>query len=572
MNPSRLVACLGRVRLAAPLIAVVALSACGGGGDGGGNPPSPTSVTVSGRITFDRIPFKSTGLGLNPGAPIESPARLVIVEALDASSNTILATTATDANGDYSLQVPSNRSVKIRAKAQMMQSGAAPTWNFRVLNNTNSNALYALDGSAFNTGTANSTRNLRAASGWGTTSYTGSRAAAPFAILDTVYSARSLVLSAAANTAFPALDLFWSDANKPTVGKFCTTTGDIGTTFFTSGGSDADNCTADGALQTGIYILGDFSQGDTDEFDQHVIAHEFGHYIENAFSRSDSPGGEHGTVDRVDLRLAFSEGWSNAYSGMVLNDPVYRDSDGGVSGEGGFDMESDDLAVKGWFSESSVHQVLWDIFDNVADASDQVSLGFTPMYSVLTGPQKTTDALTSVFSFADALRTANPAEQAGIDALLGSQSISGTGAFGDREMNAGGSDTALPIYQGIEPNQTPLPLVCGSGADDSRNKLGYRRFLTLNLTAPATLTITVTGAVDGADPSSVAASDPDIFVRRRGAMVQRGEATTEIPGSSETIDHKLYDAGLYIIEVFDFAFTATNANVPHCMTVSVTGG
>lgn len=574
MNPFRLAARLGRARLAVPLLATVALSACGGGsGGGGGTPPPPAAVTVSGRITFDRIPFKSSGTGLNPTAPIESPARLVMVEALDAASSAVLASTATDANGDYSLQVPSNRSVKIRAKAQMTKSGAAPTWDFRVLNNANGGALYALDGSVFDTGTASSTRNLRAASGWGTTSYTGQRAAAPFAILDTVYSARSLILSGAASAAFPALNLYWSDANKPTVGTFCTTSGDIGTTFFTSGGNDAGNCTTHGALQAGIYILGDFTQGDTDEFDQHVIAHEFGHYVENSFSRSDSPGSEHRTTDQVDMRLAFSEGWGNAYSGMVLNDPLYRDSDGGVSNEGRFNMETDNPAVTGWFSEFSVDEVLWDLFDSVDDAGDQITLGFAPIYSVMTGAQKNTEALTSIFSFADALRStllsANPSQAAALDALLGNEGISASNAFGDQESNAGGSSTALPIYQGIDPNQTPL-LVCGSGADDSRNKLGYRRFLTLNLAAPAILTITATGAPDVNDPLAVAASDPDILVHRRGAVVQRGENSTNVPGSTETLDHKSFEAGLYIIEVYDYAIS--NVNVPHCMTVSVTSG
>lgn len=570
MKPSRLAACLGQVRLAAPLMAAVALSACGGGGDGGGN-PSPASVTVSGRITFERIPFKSNGLGLNPAAPIESPARLVTVEALDAasSSSTILASTATDANGDYSLQVPPNRSVKIRAKAQMTKSGAVPTWNFRVLNNTNGNALYALDGSAFDSGTTNSTRNLRALSGWGTTSYTGTRAAAPFAILDTVYSARSLILSAAAATVFPALDLFWSPSNRPTAGQFCTSSGDIGTTFFSAGGADADNCTTGGALTAGIYILGDFAggSGDTDEFDQHVIAHEFGHYVENSFSRSDSIGSDHGGLDRLDLRLAFSEGWGNAYSGMVLNDPLYRDSDRGVDTEGRFNLETDNTAMQGWFSEFSVHEILWDLFDSVADAGDQVALGFGPIYSVLTGGQRTTDALTSIFSFADVLRSANPAQAAGIDALLSGESIAIANAFGDGEGNSGGSATALPIYQDVSPNQPPL-LVCGSGADASRNKLGYRRFLRLNLSAAATLAITVTGAVDSGNPGSVAATDPDVFVYRRGALVQLGQGT----GQTETIPQTAFGAGLHIVEVFDYDFTAANANVPHCMTVAISGG
>ena len=79
----------------------------------------------------------------------------------------------------------------------------------------------------------------------------------------------------------------------------------------------------------GIYILGDFTAlgGDTDEFDQSVIAHEFGHYVEDRFGRSDSIGGDHGgSATLLDLRVAFGEGWGNAFSGMVLGDPIYRDS------------------------------------------------------------------------------------------------------------------------------------------------------------------------------------------------------------------------------------------------------
>lgn len=523
-------------------------------------------VTVSGKITFDRIPFKTTGAGLNPGAPVESPARQVVVEALDASSgDAVLASTSTDTAGDYSLQVPANRNVKIRAKAQMQKIGTAPTWNFRVLDNTFSDALYTLDGPASSTGTANSTRNLRATSGWGTTSYTGTRAAAPFAILDTVYRAKELILTGAASSAFADLNLYWSSTNRPTSGVFCTSNGDIGTTFYTGGATNAGNCTQNGALLAGIYVLGDFTQGDTDEFDQHVIAHEFGHYVEDKFSRSDSVGGQHGGGDRLDLRVAFGEGWGNAYSAMVLADPAYRDSFAGIASESGFNLETDNIAVEGWFSEFSVGEILWDIFDTAADTGDQVSLAFPPIFAVLTGAQRQTDALTSIFSFADALRAANSAQAAGINALLSGELISVSDAFGSGETNAGGSATALPIYQDIAPNQ-PIP-VCGSGTDSNRNKLGYRRFLRLTLTNAANaLTITATGAVDPGTPGSVAATDPDIFVHRRGEVVQFSEEV----GPTETIDQKPFAAGLHIIEVYDFDLSGTSST-PHCMTVSVTG-
>ena len=112
------------------------------------------------------------------------------------------------------------------------KTGAAPSWNFQVLNNTGGDALYVLDGGAAGSGTANSTRNLHAPSGWGSTGYTGVRAAAPFAILDTVYKAKELALSAKADSVFPALDLYWSPQNRPS-SSFCPDVGDVVSSLYT---------------------------------------------------------------------------------------------------------------------------------------------------------------------------------------------------------------------------------------------------------------------------------------------------------------------------------------------------
>ena len=549
-------------------IATLTLSACGGGGgnDGGGgsNPPPPaTSVTISGKITFDRIPFKASGSGLDAASPVESPARQVTVEALDGS--TVLASTVTDNAGNYSVTVPASRSVKIRAKAEMVKSDSAPTWTFRVRNNTNSNALYALDGEAASSGTSNSTRNLHATSGWGTTSYTGTRAAAPFAILDTVYAAKQLILQAVPTTAFPELDLFWSTTNKDVINTsgnvlLCTNDGQIGTTFYTPDVSNAGNCTANGSLGAGIYILGDFAggSGDTDEFDQHVIAHEFGHYVEDKFSRADSIGGTHSSSDRLDARVAFGEGWGNGYSGMVLNDPQYRDSYSGITGTTGFSLETDN-GNDGWYSEFSVQEILWDLFDSVNDGADTISLGFGPIYSAMTGGQKTTDAFATIYTFADALRAANPSQTAAINALLTGENIATTDIWGSAETNSGGSTTALPIYADLVPNQSPI-YVCGSGTDEDRNKLGYRRYLRLNLTTAAALTIQATGAANPSVSGSQAASDPDIAIYRRGQLEQLSQET----GASETITQQPLAAGMHIVEVYDYEL----GPAPHCMTVS----
>lgn len=532
------------------------LGGCGGSGDdGGGTPPPANSVTISGRITFDRIPFSTTGTGLNPAAPVESPAKQVTVEALDASGgDAILATTATDDSGNYSLQVPANRTVKIRAKAEMVKVGTAPTWNFRVLNNTNGNALYALDGDAASSGTASSTRNLRATSGWGGSSYTATRAAAPFAILDTVFSSKQLVLAAKNSTSFPPLDVYWSPENRPAGG--CTTNGNIGTTFYTTGATIADdvNCTPAAALPAGIYVLGNFgSNGDTDEFDQHVIAHEFGHYIEHEFSRSDSIGGTHGGLDRLDLRVAFGEGWGNAYSGMVLKDPIYRDSAGGVSTETRFNMENDAASPEGWYAEFSVGEILWDLFDGTNDGADTIEMGFGPIYSVMTDEQRNTEAMTSIFSFATALKADNPASTAGINALLTGESISGTDAFGTGESNDGGIAAALPVYETISVGDTVQ--VCSRNGDSSRNKLGFRRLLRMNMPSSGARSISVTGPAD---------SDPDIYVYRNGSIVAVSDGSD--PGS-ELLPAEVFAAGLHIIEVYDYNIPVAGS----CLNVSVSG-
>lgn len=568
---------LGPVRSAIiAAFAAVLLAACGGGGGGGGGQPPPQSVTISGRITFDRIPFDATaGNGLNPApaAIVESPAREVTVQAIAQPGGAVLAETTTDSNGSYSLSVAPNTNLLIRARAEMIKTGTAPTWNFSVRNNTNSDALYALDGAAASSGTANSTRDLRAPTGFGTTSYTGERAAAPFAILDTVFKAKQLVLSATPSAAFPALSLFWSEDNRPTAGRFCPDDGDIGTSsYIVFTGGEADNCTPPRTNNPdGIYILGDFTIGDTDEFDESVIAHEFGHYIEDRFGRSDSIGGAHsGSDSLLDLRVAFGEGWGNAFSSMVRNDPIYRDSFDGVQSDFHLDMESDDQNNEGWFSEASVEEILWDLFDSTNEPGDTITLGFAPIYAVMTGAQVTTDALTSIYTFITGLRAANPASAVDINNLVTGEKIFGSGDFGVGETNDGGSvngdPAVLPVYKPID-TTGPVSVCSRSPAGDaSSNKLGNRVFLRFDVAAPRSVSIQVTGAAT--ENGSVPATDPDIFVLRRGTLAALG--VSSVPGT-ETIPQTMLPAGTYIIEVYDFNIDAVANPAPRCMTVSITG-
>ena len=512
-------------------------------------------------------------MGLNPDQPVQSPARGVIVEALSATGT--IATTSTDASGNYSLTVPASAQVRIRAKAQMTKTGTAPTWDFRVLNNTNGDALYAIDGSLTDTGTAASTRNLRALSGWTGTTYTNSsRAAAPFAILDTVYKAQTQIVGAGASTVFPALSLFWSPDNSSS-DVFCPDDGDILTSvYFTFDTGETDGCATPKTGVSGIYILGDFASGggDTDEFDQHVIAHEFGHYIEDNFSRSDSIGGEHSIGDILDLRVAFGEGFGDAFSGMVLNDPVYRDSQSGVAAETGFNLESNlNYPNPGWYSEASSFQILWDVFDSGTESGDTVSLGFAPIYNAIIGAEKTTDALTSIYSFSAALIAANSSSAAGIRDLLTREQIFGDGAFGTGETNFAGKTTAPNT---LDPTYTTIALgastpVCGTMDFGTDNKLGTRRFLRLDLTSSRTLQISVQGPAGNATQPD---SDPAIGLWRRGLI---SFADDDIPNRLQILNSGVLSAGTYIIEVADYSHIATE-DLPRrrgdtCLTVTVFG-
>lgn len=580
-------------RSCAALAGVLILAGCGGGGggnpSGGGNPPPPpggATVTVSGRVTFDRLQFQTIpGTGLNAVAPVVSPAREVTVEAM--SGNTVSASTTTDSNGNYSFAVPANSNVFIRVRAQMLKTGSAPTWNFAVRNNTNSDAMYVLDGDSFATGTANVTRDLHAPSGWTGTSYGNTRAAAPFAILDTVYRAKELIRTAAPNAAFPDLNLYWSTQNRDNTGGFCPDTGDIGTSFYFSDPSNStnDRCSPAQRLPTGIYILGEYrgaNAGDTDEFDAHVIAHEFGHYFEDRFSRSDSIGGDHGIGDQLDLRVAFSEGWGNAFSAMSLGDPQYRDSGSGISSDFGFNLETDS-PNEGWYSESSVGEILWDIFDTTAEPGDSVTLGFAPIYAVMNDEQIDTPALTSIFSFASALR-ANGAQSSSIGTLLQNEQISGSGEFGTGENNGGTDPGFTDVYTDITGNSSVNGLCSTANAsgNEGGNKLGNVRFLRfVKSSASGLVTLQATGATSVAVPGSAPADDPDILVYQNGARLsfgtnpdgsQIGESTVN---RQETISQVQLPAGTYVLQVYAFEVIdpddTQRVNTPRCLNLTITG-
>ncbi len=476
------------------------------------NPAIAGNTNVTGRVTFARVPFAIQGgnPGLNYGSPVQQASRGVTVNAVAAGTTTVLASATTNDNGDYSLSVASNTSIQIRVVAEIVRAGAVPNWTVRVANGDTVGAVtYTyIDPTSFNS-SAGTPVNVAIPTGINASgTATGTRASGPFAALDTIYQGIQTILAVEPTANFPPLLVDW--------------------------GTQTDGTFFDSAAPQRIALLSDLT-ADTDEFDQHVVAHEFGHYIEQNFSRADNIGGAHGVGDKLDPRVAFGEGFGYAFAAIVLNDPVARDSfvQGGGQVSGSFNVETNPSTTPGgatpagnfgcWCSESSVWSILWDLNDAAVDGNDNVSLGFAPIWAVLTGAQETTPAFTTLFSFVTALKVGRSAgETTAINTLVTAQNVvsSTIDAFATTETNVPTpllSADILPVYTNITVGGPAVQVRSVDDEGGTYNSLGNRHFLRFTPATSGNVRVTVTS-------SAGVGGDPDFVVWRAGSPVEIAES------------------------------------------------
>jgi hypothetical protein len=496
-------------------------------------------VAVTGTIRFSRVPFIiAPAQGLDYNSEQLVAARDITVQAIESATQRVVNTGTTDSTGHYSVVVPRNTSLAIRPVAEMVRAAptALPRWQFRVLDIETMTAPYTYTGATFSSGAAPSVQNVDIPSGWNaaTRSPSGTRASAPFAVLDTIASARDLILSVSATAEFPPLRIDWAPTN-------------LGfETFYddNAGGDDRR------------IVLSGQANVDTDEFDQHVIAHEFGHYIDDRFSRSDSLGGPHAAGDVLDPRVAFSEGFGYAFGAIVLNDPLVRDSFGNLQmSESRFNIENDALTNEGWYSEGSVQEVLWDLFDGVND--DAVSLGFAPLWQVMISDQRSTQAITSIFPFIESLK-AQTGQSAPIGTIVSNEMMTGLtmNAFATTESNAAGrpAGEVLPLYTNLTVGG-PAETVRSLAAFGEDNKLSNHRFLRLDVGAAQSVRITAATATTG--------RDIDVAVFRQGVRVGSGEGN-----GNEDFTLNL-QPGTYVLDTYDCGNAGCDDNSPAAVDISV---
>ncbi len=469
----------------------------GGPGGSGGEVPGP-NVQLSGRVTYDFVPTVASlaprEAYLDYASTVARPARGVQVAAI-AEDGGELATGTADADGRYVLTVPKNANIRLRAIARLFKApGDGASWDFTIRDNTSPGyadkaaSIYAVQGEAFSTGVAHLSRDLHAASGWTGAGYGNPRSAAPFAILDQIFSAMQKVLAVDEDAVFAPMNTYWSVDNRPGGGDKAK--GEIGTSHWQAATD-----------HPGLYILGK-EDVDTDEYDTAVIVHEWGHYFESRLSRSDSLGGHHTSGEVLDMRLAFGEGWGNALAGMVRDDPIYADTMDLRQSVPGAVMNLDTIPAgepRGWFNEASVQHVLYQMYR-------APSIGFGRIYAVMVGPQKNTPAFTSLFSFATYLREAADGVSRGvIDFLLGEiYTVNGdkldiwgtnqTYPTDPGSLPAGYEAIVLPIYTDLVVDGGAA-VVCGTddfGSTDNA-KLGNYRYLRMKIPADGDYTLTFSG-------------------------------------------------------------------------------
>jgi len=532
-----------------------------------------SEVTVAGIVSFEFALPNLNCRGLNLDNPELRPIRGVTVQLLNVLNNNILGITTSGSDGSYSFSnIDASLDVRVRVRAELKSNGPA-AWDVEVRDNVDTSAsppplgvrpIYVVDFPQFNSGVTNiADADFLATTGWGGSSYTGPRMAAPFAILDAIMDGMEMITAVDPTVTFAPLDAFWS-VNNTLVSPSDIDNGELSSSFYSSG---IDS----------LFLLGDAAT-DTEEFDDHVSMHEWGHYFEDNFSRSDSTGGSHSIGQTLDPRLAFGEGFATALAAIALENPQYCDTSAPME-TGGFrlDTELENRGNQGYYNEMSVATLLYDLWDTAADGVDNDSIGFAPIYNVMTGPQVTTEAFTTLFSFATELRSSVPAaDLAFVEAQLTQENIDlvALNIYGDGQTTVpAGSRDVLPVYTVLPTDGTLLNICTNSDFDSRRdgNKMSEHRFLKFTIAGNSTYNVSVTAnpvpppTTDAPDPDDPALprdrSDPDVFIWRNGQLAafgNSGDDDAEVFTTQQSLP-----AGSYVMDLQEWRYADDDASTDY---------
>jgi len=453
--------------------------------------------------------------------PVSRPCRFVRVQLLDRNGE-ILEESHTGGQGTFSFSIPhqpGEMKIRVWAETVELEGESAP---IKVVDNTRGGAPYAADSDWLDEQATEVTINFP-------TGYTldgvqpegAIRSSGPFACLDGILTGYRFFLEGGLDPAgMPVCVVNWSEKNRPSSGE--KSDGAIDTSHFSS-------------EENQLFILG-FAAADTDEFDWHVMIHEFGHWIQFNRFRDNNIGGTHGFGEIKEPRLAFSEGFGNALGGLALQDPIYKDTSTPTGSS--HTMECNLSVVDpnpGWFSEATVEAILFDLFDPVraegGDSNFADDLALSPsIFIAALEAQRESSALTTIFSFLHGMVQIEitPGELASLQALLAFSSpnsdfgLNSLNAFGEGETHDAGLPGVLPLYLDVttDIDAGPFSVTLGPAEDETYNWLESGRFL--RFTGDSS-TVTVRALNSGSTVGSIG-----IILYQAGVQVEDdGDATED---------------------------------------------
>jgi hypothetical protein len=227
---------------------------------------------------------------------------------------------------------------------------------------------------------------------------------------------------------------------------------------------------------------------------------------------------------------------------MLLPESVYADTlwSGGNLVAFGFDAETEptptDDTNPGPFSEMSVMRLLYDIFDPASgEAFDGVNVGLGVIYDVLTGPERNTQALTTIGSFIAGLRahpSMNAASRAALDTLLdhyGIGHITDEWGTGDPKLSAMYVGVGFPASRSI---------LLGGGFDSNKWEQNQYYWFTGN---GNNVTVTATSTQDVA-----------LRVYQGGTVVAVADANTS---GTETVQGTTANGQVYVVNLVGLGAT-----------------
>lgn len=264
----------------------------------------PGGVTVTGTaLYYYRATSLSTGL---QGDPTLNKIPYSEIQVKDSSGN-LVQCSATGPQGEISFVLPkgaANYSVLVNSRADNAKIKVS------VLSDITSNQYYTISKglSLSDSDTTKSLGNIIAYARLGEDSELKGGA---FHILFDIYRANEYIRNTIGNSTWVAdkVTVYWKAGFNPNSYR---------------GSSYANSPLS--YYSTGnrkLYILGGTNgvvkTVDTDHFDDSVIIHEYGHFMEDVYAKSDSPGGSHNGNAMIDPRLAWSEGWANFFQAAVIS-------------------------------------------------------------------------------------------------------------------------------------------------------------------------------------------------------------------------------------------------------------